>query len=60
MKQIQIDIDTEGKVQMEGKGFQGKTCDEKMKAFEDGLGAVKKRKNLPTYNQSVTNTQNVG
>lgn len=56
MKHIQITVDTEGKVQVEGVGFTGTSCDAKMKAFEDGLGSVKKRVNKPEYLQSATAT----
>lgn len=62
MKTIVLEFDTDGNSKTEGHGFKGKTCDEKMKAFEDGLGQVKKRVNKPEYNQTVNtaNTQKVG
>jgi hypothetical protein len=34
---------------MEGKGFQGKACDEAMGVFEQALGVVTNRKNKPEY-----------
>lgn len=60
--EIIIDITPDGKIDMKGSGFKGKSCDEKMKAFEQGLGEVKARTNLPEYHQPATNTaqQKVG
>lgn len=60
MKSIQIQIAPDGKVTIEGKGFVGKACDEKMKAFEEQLGVVTDRKNSPEYSKTVTTTQKVG
>lgn len=60
MKTITIDVTPEGKIQIEGKGFTGKECDQKMKAFEDGLGSVKDKKLKPEYHRTVTTTQKVG
>lgn len=55
MKSITIQIDPDGKVKLEGVGFHGKECDEKMAAFERELGSVTKRVNSPTYHQPVSN-----
>lgn len=62
MKTIVITFDTDGNSKTEGIGFKGRDCDEKMKAFEDGLGEVKKRVNKPEFHQTVStaNTQKVG
>ena len=49
MSEIIIDFLPDGQVSMEGKGFQGKSCDEAMGAFEKALGAVTNRKNKPDY-----------
>jgi len=49
MQEIIIDFDESGEVRMEGKGFQGKSCDEAMGAFEKALGVVTDRKNKPEY-----------
>lgn len=57
IKSITIDVAPDGTINIEGKNFEGKQCDEKMKAFEDGLGAVKARKDLPEYHRAVTTTQ---
>ena len=53
MQEIVIDFDITGEVKMEGKGFQGKSCDEAMGHFEKALGAVSNRKNKPEYFQGV-------
>jgi hypothetical protein len=49
MTEIIIDFLPDGEVQMEGQGFQGKSCDEAMSAFEKALGMVKDRKNKTEY-----------
>ncbi len=49
MTEIIIDFPPDGEVKMEGKGFQGKSCDEAMAAFEKALGVVTDRKNKPEY-----------
>ncbi len=53
MQEIIIDFDSSGEVKMEGKGFQGKSCDEAMGLFEKALGVVSNRKNKPEYFQGV-------
>lgn len=52
MSEIIINFLPDGQVEMEGKGFQGKTCDEAMGVFEKALGVVKNRKNKPEYYQA--------
>ncbi len=49
MAEIIIDFDLNGEVKLEGKGFQGKTCDEAMGAFEKALGVVTDRRDKPEY-----------
>jgi len=49
MAEIVIDFLADGQVKMEGKGFQGKSCDEAMGAFEKALGVVSGRQNKPEY-----------
>ena len=49
MAEIIIDFLPDGEVKMEGSGFQGKSCDEAMAAFEKALGVVTNRKNKPDY-----------
>ena len=49
MAEIIIDFDLDGEVKLEGKGFQGKSCDEAMGVFEQALGVVRDRKNKPEY-----------
>ncbi|MFZ5451493.1 MAG: DUF2997 domain-containing protein [Thermodesulfobacteriota bacterium] len=53
MQEIIIDFDMAGEVHLEGKGFQGKSCDEAMGHFEKALGVVSDRKNKPEYSQGV-------
>jgi hypothetical protein len=49
MSEIIIDFDEKGEVKLEGKGFQGKSCDEAMGVFEQALGVVTDCKNKPAY-----------
>ena len=51
--EIILDFAPDGEVKMEGKGFQGKSCDEAMSHFEKVLGVVSNRKNKPEYFQGV-------
>jgi hypothetical protein len=51
MQEIIIEFDAAGEVQMEGKGFQGKSCDEAMGQFEKALGVVSRRQSKPEYFQ---------
>lgn len=51
--EIILDFALDGEVKMEGKGFQGKSCDEAMSHFEKALGVVSNRKNKPEYFQGV-------
>jgi hypothetical protein len=53
MPEIIIDFEVTGEVKMEGKGFQGKSCDEAMGHFEKALGVVSHCKNKPEYFQGV-------
>ncbi len=58
MQEIIIVFDERGEVKMEGKGFQGKSCDEAMGYFEKALGVVSDRKNKPKYFQGVRTNAN--
>jgi hypothetical protein len=51
--EIILDFAPDGEVKMEGKGFQGKGCDEAMGHFEKALGVVSNRQNKPEYFQRV-------
>jgi len=53
MAEIIVDFAPSGEVEMEGKGFQGKTCDEAMGVFEKALGVLTDRKNKPGYFRGV-------
>lgn len=60
IKTIEIQIDKDGKITIEGKGFTGRECDKKMEEFEKQLGSVKARTNKPEYSATVATTQKVG
>ena len=49
MSEIIIDFLPDGQVSLEGKGFQGKSCDEAMGVFEKALGVVTYRTNKPEF-----------
>jgi hypothetical protein len=53
MPEIIIDFEATGEIKLEGKGFQGKSCDEAMGHFEKALGVVSHRKNKSEYFQGV-------
>jgi hypothetical protein len=48
-EEIILEFLEDGQIKMEGKGFQGKSCDEAMTVFEQALGVVTDRKNNPEY-----------
>ena len=48
-EEIILEFLEDGQIKMEGKGFQGKSCDEAMAVFEQALGVVMDRKNKPEY-----------
>ena len=54
---ITIEVTPDGKIKIEGIGFTGKACDEKMAAFEKELGKVEDRKNSPEYYATVSTQQ---
>jgi hypothetical protein len=58
MHEIIIDFEATGEIKLEGKGFQGKSCDEAMGHFEKALGVVSERKNKPEYFQGVRTNAN--
>ncbi len=58
MQEIVIDVEVTGDVKLEGKGFQGKGCDEAMGHFEKALGVVSNSKNKPEYFQGVRTNAN--
>lgn len=53
MQEIILEFDPQGEVKLEGKGFQGKTCDKEMDFLEKALGVETGRKNKPEYYQAV-------
>ena len=48
-EEIILEFLEDGQIKMEGKGFQGKSCDETMAVFEQALGVVTDRQNKPEY-----------
>ncbi len=48
-EEIILEFLEDGQIKMEGKGFQGKSCDEAMAVFEQALGVAMDRKNKPEY-----------
>ena len=56
-KSIEIDIDTNGGVQIEAIGFKGKGCEAATKAIEEALGTTTSRKKKPEYHQQTTGNQ---
>lgn len=56
MKTITITVDQDGNAKIEGDGFKGRECDEKMKAFEQEMGSVKKQQLKPEYHQTNNTT----
>ena len=51
-EEIVIDIDTDGNVTVEGKGFVGTECTALTKEIEAALGTVERRNLKPEYRQT--------
>ena len=49
MKEIVIDISDDGQIQIETKGFTGKSCIEESQFVKDVLGSETARQLTPTY-----------
>ena len=49
MKQIVIDVSDDGQIQVETKGFTGKSCDEEAQFIKDVLVNETARQLTPTY-----------
>lgn len=52
MEEIIIDIDENGDVRFEGKGFVGSECEALTKELEEFIGVVEKREYKPEYRQT--------
>lgn len=48
-KEIIVEIDGDGNINMEAIGFKGKACEVATKDFEDALGTLKNRKYKKEY-----------
>jgi hypothetical protein len=49
MKEIVVDISDDGQIQIETKGFAGKSCVEESQFIKDVLGSETARQLTPTY-----------
>ena len=49
MKEIVVDVSTEGEIRIETKGFKGKACVEEAKFLKELLGKETARSLTPTY-----------
>jgi stress-induced morphogen len=49
MKEIVIDVSDDGQIQIETKGFIGKSCIEESRFIKDVLGSETARQLTPTY-----------
>ena len=49
MKEIVIDVSDDGQIQIETKGFTGKSCVEESQFIKDVLGSETSRQLTPTY-----------
>ena len=59
MKQIIIEVNTDGEVKIEAVGFKGASCERQTAALEKALGTIKSRKRKPEFYQQVETKQNV-
>lgn len=59
-QEIIIDVDQQGNVKIEGKGFQGTECTQLTAAIEQELGEVANRELKPEYRQARTNLRTAG
>lgn len=50
MKVIQVEIDEQGAVVIDAKGFKGADCEKATRFIEEALGKVKKKTKKPEYN----------
>lgn len=60
MKEIIIDIDPQGNVTVEGKGFKGPECEQFTKDIESALGEVESKTLKPEYRLSHGVARKVG
>ena len=60
MEEILIDIDAQGNVRFEGKGFVGPECEKLTKELEEAVGVVTKRALKPEYQRARVVTRKVG
>lgn len=54
MKEVFIDVDQDGGIKVEAKGFSGKECKDLTEGLEQALGQVEDVKLKPEYRQQRT------
>jgi hypothetical protein len=54
MKQIEVRINTVGKIEVEGSGFKGSDCDKVLGAIEAELGKVESHRKKAEFFQKAT------
>lgn len=59
MKQVTIEIDTDGNIKVEAAGFKGADCEKATKALEEALGKTSDRKKKAEFFQAGTTTGNI-
>ena len=57
MQQIIVDIDTDGAIKIDAKGFTGTDCEEATQFLEAALGVITERQHKPEYRQQATRQQ---
>ena len=60
MKAIIVNVDPEGRVEIEAVGYKGQSCKKATEALEKALGLVKSSEKKPEYWQAETTTQKIG
>lgn len=54
MKSIHVEIDEQGAVVIDAKGFKGADCEKATRFIEEALGKVTKKTKKPEYNSKAT------
>lgn len=60
MEEIIVDIELNGDVRFEGKGFVGSECEKLTKELEEAVGVVTKRTLKPEYRRARIATRKAG
>jgi len=59
-EELEIEIDANGRVQVQVKGMPGKRCLDYVKIFQDLLGPVTDQRPTEEFYQEIVETQHVG